>query len=169
MHNAKRYQVTIGDNTYDLRLHDGHVMIGESEKKSLRFEPVDDGSWLLSLDGRSYRVHLEARSTHVSLTVNGQAFDALVKSELDLLMEKYGMAEAGDAAAREVRAPMPGLVLRMMIEPGQHVEAGDGLVVLEAMKMENEIRAPRSGTVKSVHASEGTPVGKNALLIEFES
>jgi biotin carboxyl carrier protein len=168
MSDEKRYQVTIGDNTYDLRLRADHVMIGETEK-NLSFEPVDHGSWLLSLDGRSYRIQLEERTNQLSLSVNGQAFDVLVKSELDLLMEKYGMAETIDAAAREVRAPMPGLVLRMMAEPGLRVEAGDGLVVLEAMKMENEIRASRGGTIKAVHASEGTPVSKNALLIEFEA
>ncbi len=66
-----------------------------------------------------------------------------------------------------LKAPMPGLVLRVEVEEGQIVEAGTGVVVLEAMKMENEIKAPAPGVVKVVHVSEGQAVDKGVPLVEI--
>ena len=77
--------------------------------------------------------------------------------------------DVGDAAAdREIQAPMPGLVLRVLVAPGDAVEAGQGVVVLEAMKMENELTAPAAGTVAAVHAAPGDAVAKNDLLVEVD-
>jgi pyruvate carboxylase subunit B len=92
-----------------------------------------------------------------------------VKDERGLLLERFGLAEAVEDRAREVRAPMPGLVVSVLVAPGRQVRAGEGLVVLEAMKMENELRAAADGTVKAVHVAPGDAVGKNALLVEFEA
>lgn len=69
------------------------------------------------------------------------------------------------AGAGEVKAPMPGLVLRVMVEPGQRVEAGAGLAVLEAMKMENQIKAPVAGVVEAVRVAAGTAVEKGQVLV----
>ena len=93
--------------------------------------------------------------------------DLEIKDETALLLERFGFDDSAGAAEREIRAPMPGLVLRVLVEAGQTVEEGEGLVVLEAMKMENELRAPAAGTVEAVHVASGAAVGKNDLLIEF--
>jgi biotin carboxyl carrier protein len=76
-----------------------------------------------------------------------------------------GTAERGGAGGK-VKAPMPGLVLRVEVEEGQSVAAGDGLVVLEAMKMENEIKAPVDGRVTAVHVNDGQAVDKGTVLVE---
>ena len=70
--------------------------------------------------------------------------------------------------AGALRAPMPGLVVRILVEPGQAVARGGGLVVLEAMKMENELKAAADGTVKTVRVGTGEPVEKGQVLVEFE-
>lgn len=98
----------------------------------------------------------------------GREFDVHIKDERDLLLERYGLAETAAAGTQAIRAPMPGLVLSVAVEPGQHVSEGTGLAVLEAMKMENELRAEHDGTVKAVHVSPGDAVGKNDLLLELE-
>jgi biotin carboxyl carrier protein len=67
-----------------------------------------------------------------------------------------------------LRAPMPGLVVRVLVEPGQEVAAGAGLVVLEAMKMENELKAPAAATVGAVRAQAGQAVEKGQVLVEFQ-
>ena len=82
-------------------------------------------------------------------------------------MDRFGMKAGGSGGAREVKAPMPGLVLAVHVAPGDAVEAGQRLLVLEAMKMENEIKAPTSGSVKKVAATAGTAVGKGALLVSI--
>jgi 3-methylcrotonyl-CoA carboxylase alpha subunit len=68
----------------------------------------------------------------------------------------------------EVTAPMPGTVIRVLVEPGQEVEARDTLVVVEAMKMEMPLPAPRAGIVRAVHVAEGDTVGRGAVLVELE-
>jgi len=78
-------------------------------------------------------------------------------------------AAPGGAAPAVVRAPMPGLVVRVEVADGQRVDAGAGLVVVEAMKMENELRAPRAGMVQTVHVAVGQAVEKGMPLVTLGS
>ena len=77
-------------------------------------------------------------------------------------------ASAGPAGPAPLLAPMPGMIVRVSVQVGDVVQPGQGLVVMEAMKMENELRAPAHATVKAVLAQPGTAVEKGALLIELE-
>jgi biotin carboxyl carrier protein len=77
-------------------------------------------------------------------------------------------AAAGDRGAAPLKAPMPGLVVRVLAEPGQDVTRGAGVVVLEAMKMENELKAPADAKVKTVRVRAGEAVEKGQVLVEFE-
>ncbi len=79
-----------------------------------------------------------------------------------------GRHEAGATGVQRVTAPMPGKVLRVLVAPGDQVRARQGLVVVEAMKMENELRSPKDGRVKEVHAAEGTSVEAGRLLVVIE-
>ena len=100
--------------------------------------------------------------------VDGAPVEVETRTDADLLLERFGL-DVGDAAAdREVHAPMPGLVLRVLVEPGDEVAEGQGVVVLEAMKMENELTAPAAGTVAAVHVAAGDAVAKNDLLVEVD-
>ena len=74
-----------------------------------------------------------------------------------------------NAVAKELKAPMPGLVLKIEVEVGQTIKEGDALVVLEAMKMENVLKSPADVVIKSIGVTEGNAVEKNEVLIEFES
>ena len=73
----------------------------------------------------------------------------------------------GQSGTSDLRAPMPGLVVKVLVEDGQEVQAGDGLVIVEAMKMENELRAEGDGVVASVRVQPGDTVDRDELLIEF--
>jgi biotin carboxyl carrier protein len=134
----------------------------------LRHVEAGVGTYVVHIDNRPQVVTVERTGSDARVTVGGVPIDVQIKTETDLLLERFGMDVGDDLAVREVRAPMPGLVLRMLVEPGQAVEPGDGLVVLEAMKMENELRAAAAGTVAAVHAAAGAAVAKNDLLISFE-
>jgi pyruvate carboxylase subunit B len=76
--------------------------------------------------------------------------------------------DARPAGPAPLIAPMPGLVVRVKVAPGDAVQAGEGLVVMEAMKMENELRAPAAGRVRAVHVAAGTAVEKGAVLVELD-
>ncbi len=108
-------------------------------------EPTGRGEWELGYRGERWAASvIDERTRHIrSLTGEGRQ----------------------RAGAGEVKAPMPGLVLRVLVEPGQRVEAGAGLAVLEAMKMENQIKAPVAGVVQAVRVEAGKAVEKGQVLI----
>ncbi len=124
------------------------VTVGTTVHRVTARREGERGRYVVRIDGRRYAV---------------DALDERTRAIRD-------MAAAGRVAAGPVpvTAPMPGLVIRVHVTPGQHVTAGDPLAVIEAMKMENELRAPAAGTVRAVHVAAGTAVEKGATLIEFE-
>ena len=161
-----------GDQSLTLDRADGALTVDDdaldARRTRLRTTPSGAETSLLVVDGRPRVVTVEREGGTARVWVDGTPIEVEVRTEADLLLERFGL-DAGDAAAeREVRAPMPGLVLRVLVEPGQEVAAGTGLVVLEAMKMENELTAPAAGTVAAVHAAPGDAVGKNDLLVEVD-
>lgn len=162
------FQAEVGDRTFDLNFDDGELTL-DGESVAYTFEPLPAGGYVLIVDGRTYPVVIEPQSDDtLRVSVNGRARTVRVKDEHDLLLERFGLKEALAAGQRAVRAPMPGLVLDVHVESGQEVEAGTPLLVLEAMKMENELRAEAAGTVQTIHVEAGDAVDKNALLLELE-
>jgi biotin carboxyl carrier protein len=91
-----------------------------------------------------------------------------IQEELDLLLEKMGFGKSATKKVKEVKAPMPGLVLTISAEPGQELKEGDKLLVLEAMKMENSILMPGDGKIKALRVKPGQPVEKGQILMELE-
>jgi len=106
------------------------------------------GRYVLRIDGRRYAV---------------EALDERTRALRDV-----ASAAASMQRARPLTAPMPGLVVRVNVSPGDIVAAGQSIVVMEAMKMENELRAPAAGKVKAVRATVGAAVEKGVTLVEFE-
>ena len=138
---------------------------------SLDIEKVDAQTWHILKDNMSYYVQWIERNDEAktyTLKVNGSLIVLEAKNEFDILLEKMGMANAGSAKVSKLKAPMPGKVLDVLVTVGQEVVKGDGLVILEAMKMENVLKADDVGVVKSVNVSIGEAVEKNNVLIEFE-
>jgi len=95
----------------------------------------------------------------------GERWEASVVDERTRHIRSLTGGGRARAGAGEVKAPMPGLVLRVLVEPGQVVEAGAGLAVLEAMKMENQIKAPVAGVVEAVRVEAGKAVEKGQVLV----
>ena len=138
---------------------------------SLDIEKVDAQTWHILKDNMSYYVQWIERNDEAktyTLKVNGSLIVLEAKNEFDILLEKMGMANVGSAKVSKLKAPMPGKVLDVLVTVGQEVVKGDGLVILEAMKMENVLKADDVGVVKSVSVSIGEAVEKNNILIEFE-
>lgn len=162
-----KFQALVHDRSFDLALG-GDTLTLDGAPVDATFQRIAPNEVLLLLDGRSYPFTAEPQQDGtVRLTHAGRSLTVRVKTERDLLLEEFGVEETGTAVERELRAPMPGLVLSVLVEPGQEVAEGAGLVVLEAMKMENELRAAAAATVAAVHVEPGSPVGKNDLLVSF--
>jgi acetyl/propionyl-CoA carboxylase alpha subunit len=129
--------------------------------------------WYHCINGTgSYQVALleadYARKLFV-FDLRGQRVTVQLRNDLDLLVEKLGMAQAAEAVVREIAAPMPGLIVGLSVEAGQTIEDGDSVLTLEAMKMENVIKSPVSGTVEAVHVQVGDSVEKKQVLVSFKN
>lgn len=166
-----RYHVTIGERTFEVDLHDGRIAIdGDPVEASLASVPGTPIRQLL-VDDRAHALTARPgeRRGDWSISLGGRTVEAVVVDERRRAIEAMTGASGAEKGARPLRAPMPGLVLKVEVEPGQVVKQGDGLVIVEAMKMENELRAEAAGTVARVLVEEGSAVEKGAVLIEFES
>lgn len=122
-------------------------------------------------NGKSYTAMVEKvdrKAKEVWLKVNGQLYKTAIREPIDQLLATMGMDMAAMQKAEPVRAPMPGMVLKILVTPGQQVAKGDALLILEAMKMENIIKATAPATIKAVKVTERTAVEKGAVMIECE-
>jgi biotin carboxyl carrier protein len=125
------------------------------------FQESADGFASLLIDGRSHEAAFELRAGGYAVALRtGIVFVGLAEPSL---ASAPSPKDAGGAA--RVTAPMPGKLVRVLVEVGQAVEAAQGLVVMEAMKMENELRSPKAGRVREVHVREGQAVEGGALLV----
>ena len=129
-------------------------------------------TWSVFHKGQKFKVECEKgpdAEGNLVVRINGVRREVRVMDERAKLLEKMGMSVTAGAASGDVKAPMPGKVLQVLVQPGASVEEGQPLLVLEAMKMENMINAVASGVVSEVPISEGQAVEKGALLVGFEA
>ncbi|MFN0275185.1 MAG: acetyl-CoA carboxylase biotin carboxyl carrier protein subunit [Chitinophagales bacterium] len=120
---------------------------------------------------KSYNIEVvkfDKETKTYTLKVNGNVYEAQVKDKFDQLMEQMGFDAVGQNKLKELKAPMPGLVIDVKVTVGSEVKKGDAVLVLEAMKMENVLKASGDGKVKSIEVQKGKSVEKNQVLIVFE-
>jgi len=113
-------------------------------------------------------VETDAAGKKLKIETAGETFDIEIKDELDQVLEKMGLGSASNKQIKEIRAPMPGLVLEISVADGQDVNAGDKILILEAMKMENSIIIHTNARIKKVSVTSGQAVEKGQVLIELE-
>jgi pyruvate carboxylase subunit B len=175
-HEAMTYHVTLGGRTYVVVVGDGEVTVDGTAWASERTAIPESPLHHLRLGGRSWAVAAHPATdgagpgaTQWMLHAGGERWEAEVVDERTLEVEALARREVAPAGGAQVVAPMPGMVVRVEVEVGQRVDAGAGLVVVEAMKMENEIRASRPGVVAEVHVGVGQPVEKGAPLVTIDA
>lgn len=134
-------------------------------------ERTGSASFRVSAGGRTHQVQVmkDGADGPIRVRVAGRTYTVELQDERDRLMATLGLGAGAGAVAPELRAPMPGLVLNVLVAPGQEVAKGDPVIVLEAMKMENVIKAPGDARVKELNVGNGTAVEKGHLLLTFET
>ena len=142
------------------------VRVGERELvvSEVSFGPR---ACMLNVDGRVLDMTLEGSAPQLGVVASGLRSYVKVESERQRMAARAS-GPAGGAKQREVRSPMPGRIVKVLVSPGDEVAAGQALVVVEAMKMENDVRAKSDGRVARVHVSAGATVEGNAVLVSFE-
>ena len=165
-----KYVVEIAGKTVDVEI-DGDKVRVDGEEVAARIADLPGTPIVLLTIGDSvYRVAAARGQSkgRYSLATDGRRYEVEALDERTRTIRELSAATAGPAGPAPLIAPMPGLIVRVNVAPGDQVKAGQGLVVMEAMKMENELRAVAAGTVKAVRVNAGTAVERGATLVELE-
>lgn len=166
-----KFEVVNGGKTSELDIDpDSGQLTVDGEKYEYSFAIQENGRHLLRIGTKIYKIDNIGYDRHaVTFTLNGSWCNTEVRNEQDLLLDKLGFKTGAEAGEGELKAPMPGKILEILVEEQSEVELGDPVAILEAMKMENELKAPISGTVISIAVQKGDSVEKNALIVEIEA
>ncbi|MBA3317348.1 MAG: hypothetical protein H0T50_04570 [Gemmatimonadales bacterium] len=164
-----KYIVGIAGREIEVEVDGDRVtVIGSTRTASLRSIPGTTSRQLV-LDGRPTGLTMRSAGRgQWSVETRGDRWEVEVLDERTRHIRGLTAGSARQRGPKTLRAPMPGLVVRVLVETGHAVTAGAGLVVLEAMKMENELKAPATGVVRAVRVEAGQAVEKGQELVEFE-
>lgn len=164
-----RYYVTIEGRTFEVTLRDGTITVdGETVDAQITTIPGTPVR-RLSAGNRSHALHVQHgdESGAWAVHLDGERYNAQVVNERTQAIRAMTGRTGVSTGPKPVRAPMPGLIVRIDVSVGDHVRAGQGVVAIEAMKMENELKADAPGVVSRILVEPGQAVEKGAVLIEF--
>jgi biotin carboxyl carrier protein len=165
-----KYVVTVNGQEVEVTLEGPVVRVGDLEAAASVVEIDGTPLRTVTIGGRVHRVLARRGKVAGLYTIHlgGFRFEVEALDERTHAIRQLAGSAARPAGPTSLAAPMPGLVVRVLVQPGERVHAGQGVVVIEAMKMENELRAPTAGVVRTVPVKAGSAVEKGAVLIEFE-
>jgi len=164
------YKVKVnGKYDYEIDKNNGDLLIN-NEVVTADMRQLNASAWHIIHQLKSYNaevVSFNAAEKTAEIKVNNNIYTVSAKDQFDVLLDKLGLSSLNSAKVSEVKAPMPGLVLKVFVKEGDEVKKGDNLFVLEAMKMENIIKSPADVTVKAVKIKPGDKVEKGQVLLQF--
>jgi len=161
-----KYVVSVEDRAFNIQLETKDEIIVEGEHHLASLENIGALSlYSLIVDNSSYEVHVEEREGAYRVLLLGELYTVHVEDEATRRAAKPRPERPLEDGEIAIRSPIPGLIFDVPVTAGQKVEAGDILVIVEAMKMENELRAPREGVVQATHVAPGDGVDKGQVLV----
>jgi biotin carboxyl carrier protein len=159
----KQYKANV-NNRFELDVHFDHI-------ENLDAVDIQNGRLHIIKQGRTYIAEVIESDFYKKsflIEVNGNVYTVELADAFDQLVKQLGLSIAVDRKISEIPAPMPGLVLEIMVKPGEEIQEGTPLLILEAMKMENILKAPGKGVIGSVEVEKGQAVEKGQLLIRMD-
>ena len=165
---AKPWIYKVVQSGEDHEENDDQILISSADLDELIVEKIGPGKYHILKDNKSIivesvSINLEMKS--VDMTVNGIKQTYIIQDKLDILIEKMGLDIAHESHHNEILAPMPGTVLSVEVSENQEVSKGQTLIILEAMKMENTIKAHSDSKIQTIHIKKGDAVDKDQLLV----
>lgn len=158
-----KYQISV-NNTHSI---EWDTLLNDT----LMMHPSGPNTWNVLFRNKKYQFQLlahDVQKKQMQLKVNGRIHQVTLEDSYDLLVKKMGFSNVAVHKVNEIKAPMPGLVVKILVEIGDEVEAGTPLLVLEAMKMENILKSTGPGKVKSILVQPSDAVQKSQILIQLE-
>jgi pyruvate carboxylase subunit B len=165
-----KYVVDVGGVRHDVALSTGQAELGGAAGPAHLDDAEGTPVRVVRVGDEVHRIVVRRgeRRGRYTIWVDGFRYEVDALDERTRAIQDLAAAASGPRGPAPLVAPMPGLIVRVNVAPGDRVAAGAGLIVMEAMKMENELRAPAAGRVKAVHARPGTAVEKGTVLVELE-
>jgi biotin carboxyl carrier protein len=158
-----------GKFDYQVSAEQGKTLV-DGNPVDLDIQAVAQNKFHVLYQRKSYNVELIESDPQLktqTIKVNGTLYQLGLTDQFDTLLKQLGMDAALVAKVQEIKAPMPGLVLKIVAAEGDEVKKGDSLIVLEAMKMENMIKSPADGRIKNIPVKQGDKIEKNTVLVQF--
>lgn len=156
----EKYDIDITKNGEDLLINND-VITADVQR-------LNDNTWHIINNLKSYNaevISFDRAEKTAEIKVNNTIYTLTAKDQFDVLLDKLGLSSLNAAKISEIKAPMPGMVLKVFVTEGMEVKKGDNLFILEAMKMENIIKSPADVTVKAVKTKAGDKVEKGQVLM----
>ena len=161
--NSKTYQVDFSSKTNFEGTIDGNKFVLDIFQES-------NNKYHLIFNNKSYNIEvliIDRKNKSVEIKLDNTKHKFSITDKYDALLKEIGIDISAANKVSEIKAPMPGLVLDIMVTDSQEVKVGDPLMVLEAMKMENVLKSPIDGVIKHINISKGIAVEKNEVLLQF--
>lgn len=161
-------KIEVNSSNYEVH-RDNESLLLDGTPAQYDMIKLPSGEYHMTVEGKSYTIDILAKDTatgKLAMRINGRVMNTTLQNKLAELLKSMGM-ESGKRKLKELKAPMPGLVLNVLVEEGQEIAEGQEIMILEAMKMENAIKSPQAGTILSIAVRNQEKVEKNQILIEF--
>lgn len=156
---------------YEVMVDKSLVALSTEDLTNSDIVRISDDRYNVLSDNQSYTAkveHIDLDSKVVTLRLNGKFTTCRITDELDIMIKSMKLGSSKKGKSKNLVSNMPGLVLSIQVKEGQQVSKGDSLMILEAMKMENVLKASSDGVIKTIACSEKDAVDKGQLLIEIE-
>jgi len=163
------FVVTINNRKHSIKiLNDSQVQIG-SKKISTAISKINNNAFLLHYGDKVFEITAnKLDKDKYGFLIDGWYFDATVRTQLQESFNELQLVKTKTKHHSDVKAPMPGLLLKLKKKVGDQVKLGEPILILEAMKMENELRSPASGIIKEIFFKEGKSVEKDSIILTIE-
>jgi biotin carboxyl carrier protein len=164
-----KYIATIDDRSFEIDINEQGEIIADGDRLSVDFQSVaDQPVYSMLLNGESFEANVSTQELGVEVLLRGRLFLVKVEDERQRRLRETTGVDFGQEGEFTLAAPMPGMVIAVPVEVGQNVSKGDDLIILESMKMQNELKAPRDGEISGIRVSSGDSVDQNQVLLTLK-
>ncbi|MGB9673901.1 MAG: biotin/lipoyl-containing protein [Anaerolineales bacterium] len=161
-----KYITTINDKEFQVDILDDRHILLDGTTYEVDFEIVGNQPlYSLIINGKSFEAYIYPENHEWQVLLHGRLYTAIVEDEREKRLKAAAGGKVVERGEFHLKAPMPGMVIAVPVKDGQSVEAGDVLVILESMKMQNELKSPKAGVVSRIKIHAGDSVEQNQTLL----
>jgi biotin carboxyl carrier protein len=160
-----KYVTTINNKTFEIEIQGDGSLLVNGERREVDFMAMGPSLYSILMDTQSHELVIEEREKNIEVLMRGKLYSGKVLDERAQLMAERSGGLASETGEMSIKAPMPGLVVAVSVEVGQDVRAGQTVIILESMKMQNELKSPRDGVVQHINVASGQSVEQNKILV----